>query len=174
MIIIPESEMNFRNFEETKIFHIENSRIYRSLGSGIKTVEFVLRYDKNSIVFLEAKKTCPNEANRYESEEKTNKFEEYYSSITEKFIASLQIYIASLLGKFDDTSEIGSDLLLEKKNLSDIRLKCILVIKNTDDVSWLAGPLAELKSRLMQYRKIWGIDVAVLNEELAEEYNLLC
>ena len=105
---------------------------------------------------------------------KTNKFEEYYSSITEKFIASLQIYIASLLGKFDDTSEIGSDLLLEKKNLSDIRLKCILVIKNTDDVSWLAGPLAELKSRLMQYRKIWGIDVAVLNGELAEEYNLLC
>ena len=47
------------------------------------------KFDENSIVFLEAKKSCSNAANRYESEEKEQKFEEYYSSITEKFIASL-------------------------------------------------------------------------------------
>ena len=50
----------------------------------------------------------------------------------------------------------------------------ILVIKNAEDVTWLAGPLAELKSRLLQIRKIWGVEIAVLNEELAIEHKLLC
>lgn len=78
MKIITESEMNFGKFDETELFHIEDSKICKDLGSGIKTVEFVLKYDENSIVFLEAKKSCPNAANRYESEEKEQKFEEYY------------------------------------------------------------------------------------------------
>lgn len=72
--------MNFGKFDETDLFHIENSKIYKDLGLGIKTVEFILKYDENSIVFLEAKKSCPNVANRYEAEEKEQKFEEYYSS----------------------------------------------------------------------------------------------
>lgn len=73
MKIITESEMNFGKFDETNLFHIENSKIYKDLGLGIKTVEFILKYDENSIVFLEAKKSCPNVANRYESEEKEQK-----------------------------------------------------------------------------------------------------
>ena len=89
--------MNFGKFDEIDLFRIENSKIYKDLGSGIKIVEFVLKYDENSIVFLEAKKSCPNAFNRYESEEKEQKFEEYYSTITEKFIASLQIYLATIL-----------------------------------------------------------------------------
>ena len=72
--------MNFGKFDETDLFHIENSKIYKDLGLRIKTVEFILKYDENSIVFLEAKKSCPNVANRYEAEEKEQKFEEYYSS----------------------------------------------------------------------------------------------
>ena len=81
MKVITESEMNFGKFEETDLFHIEDSQIYKDIGSGIKTVEFILKYDENSIVFLEAKKSCPNAANRYESEEKEEKFEEYYSCL---------------------------------------------------------------------------------------------
>jgi hypothetical protein len=38
--VITESEMNFGEFDESKLFHIENSKIYRDLGDGIKTVEF--------------------------------------------------------------------------------------------------------------------------------------
>lgn len=68
MMIIPESEMNFGPFEEAALFQIERSRIYKELGTGIKTVEFILRYAEDSIVFLEVKKSCPNAANRYESE----------------------------------------------------------------------------------------------------------
>ena len=164
MKIITESEMNFGKFDETDLFHIENSKIYKALGSGIKTVE---------IVFLEAKKSCPNAANRNESKEKEQKFEEYYSSITEKFIASLQIYLAAILDKFQNSEEVG-DRLRTVNSMKDIQLKFILVVKNAEDITWLAGPLAELKARLLQIRKIWGVEIAVLNEELAGEYKLTC
>ena len=42
MKIITESEMNFGKFDETDLFHIEDSKIYKEIGSGIKTVEFIL------------------------------------------------------------------------------------------------------------------------------------
>jgi hypothetical protein len=34
--------------------------------------------------------------------------------------------------------------------------------------------LAELRARLLKVRKIWGVEVVVLNEELAGDYNLTC
>lgn len=165
--------MSFGKYDETDLFHIEDSRIYKNLGSGIKTVEFILSYKEHSIVFLEAKKSCPNAANRHETEEKEYKFEEYYSSITEKFVSSLQIYLASILNKYPDNSEIG-DRLRTKDNLKNTQLKFILVVKNAKDIAWLAGPLEELNRRLFQFRKIWDIKIAVLNEELAGEYGLIC
>lgn len=173
MKIITESDMKFGKFDEANLFHIEDSKIYKDLGSGVKTVEFILRHNENSIVFLEAKKSCPNAENRYESEEKTKKFEEYYSSIVDKFVASLQIYLASILNIYSDISEIGENL----RNVTDIsglKLKFILVIKHTKDITWLAGPMAELKARLLSLRRIWGVEVVVLNEELARESKLVC
>ncbi len=104
---------------------------------------------------------------------KEQKFEEYYSSITEKFIASLQIYLAAILDKFQNSEEVG-DRLRTVNSMKDIQLKFILVVKNAEDITWLAGPLAELKARLLQIRKIWGVEIAVLNEELAGEYKLTC
>ena len=65
MIKIQESEMSFGEFQEENLFHIEKSKIYKNLGDGIKTVEFILRYDEKSIVFLEAKKSYPNVAKPY-------------------------------------------------------------------------------------------------------------
>lgn len=165
--------MNFGKFDETDLFHIEDSEIYKDLGSEIKTVEFILKYDENSIVFLEAKKSCPNASNRYESEEKEQKFEEYYASITEKFIASLQIYLAAILDKFQNSGEVG-DNLKTVSSMKNIQLKFILVVKNAEDITWLADPMAELKARLLQIRKVWGVEIAVLNEELAGKYKLTC
>ena len=77
------------------------------------------------------------------------------------------------MNKYQDISEIG-DKLQSVDSMKDIQLKFILVIKNVEDITWLAGPLAELKARLLQLRKIWGVEVAVLNEELAREYSLTC
>ena len=39
MKIITESEMDFGKFDEADLFYIENSKINKNLGSGIKTVE---------------------------------------------------------------------------------------------------------------------------------------
>ena len=103
---------------------------------------------------------------------KEKKFEEYYLAITDKFIESLQIYIAAILDKYEDISEIGTKLL-DIKSFRGIQIKCVLVIKNADE-RWLPGVMAELKERLKTYRKIWGIEVAVLNEELAGKYKLTC
>lgn len=58
--------------------------------------------------------------------------------------------------------------------MKDIQIQFILVIKNAHDIAWLAGPLAELNNRLLQYRKIWKIKIKVLNEELAKEMGLIC
>ena len=173
MKIITESEMNFGKFDEENLFHIEDSKIYKDLGSGIKTVEFILKWKKNEILFLEAKTTCPNSANKNESMKKTQKFEEYYSEITEKFMDSLQVYLAAVMGRYPDLAEIGAELR-SVDSMKEIRLKFILVVKNAKDITWLARPLAELKARLLQVRKIWGVEVAVLNEELAKENKLTC
>ena len=87
-------------------------------------------------------------------------------------MASLQIYLAVILEKYQDISEVGADLK-SVKSMRDIKFKFILVVKNAKDISWLVGPVSELKNRLLQVRKIWGIDVVVLNEELAREYKLI-
>lgn len=34
--------MTFGEFNKENLFYIENSQIYKNLGSGIKTVEFIL------------------------------------------------------------------------------------------------------------------------------------
>ena len=51
MSVIPESGMNFGKYDEKDLFHIETSEIYKKLGDGIPTVEFILKYNENNIVF---------------------------------------------------------------------------------------------------------------------------
>lgn len=123
--------------------------------------------------FWRQRKAARIQANRKKSEEKAEKFEEYYASITEKFAASLQIYLAAILNRYSDISEVGMNLQ-KISDMKKIKLKFILVVKNAEDITWLAGPLAELKARLLPMRKIWGIELAVLNEELAGAYGLTC
>ena len=86
---------------------------------------------------------------------------------------SLQIYLALVLERYQDTSEVGENLKAIEQ-MKDVRLKFVLVVKNAEDVAWLAGPSAELEARLLKVRKIWNIEVKVLNEELAKEYRLIC
>lgn len=170
--LIQESEMKFGQYDIEDLFYIEKSKLYKELGTDLKTVEFILRNKEDSIIFLEAKKSCPNEANKNETQEKADSFEKYYSSITEKFMDSFQIYLALLLKRYSDTSEVGENLC-NIKNLNNIELKFVLVIKTAKDLAWLAGPKAILENRLMKYKKIWKIEIAVLNQELARKYNLI-
>lgn len=47
-----------------------------------------------------------------------------------------------------------------------------MVIKEAD-IEWLAGPKAILEKRLLSLRKIWKIEVLVLNYDLAKRYKLI-
>ena len=67
-ITITESDMQFGEYNSTNFFHIEKSKQYceRLMNNGIKTCEFILKRN-NQILFLEAKKSCPNFNNRITS-----------------------------------------------------------------------------------------------------------
>ena len=54
---IVESGVNFGPYAEDNLFYIEKSDLYKSLGAGIKTTEFVLRANElePAILFVEAK-----------------------------------------------------------------------------------------------------------------------
>ena len=150
---IYESEMKFGSFSEMDLFEIEKSQLLKKLGKGIKSVEFILLNKKRNIIFLEAKKTCPNENNMHQTKEKEEKFGEYYDSIAEKFAESLQVY-----RKIED--------------YHDKRIQLVLVIKEAE-TEWLAGPKAILEEKLLTLRKIWKAEIVVLNYELAKKYNLV-
>lgn len=171
MISITESEMDFGDFHEEDLFEIEKSELLKSLGAGIKTVEFILLGVNKNIIFLEAKKTCPNEKNMHDTQEKERKFEEYYSSIVQKFTESLQVYMAAVLKRYGEQPEVG-DNLKKIKDYQKRGIRFVLVIKEAD-IEWLAGPKAILEKRLLSLRKIWGIEVLVLNYDLAKRYKLI-
>ncbi len=81
--IINESGVAFGEFNSDDLFYIEESDLYKSLGTGIKTVEFIVLDQKDTIIFLEAKTGCPNPQNKEMGGEKTEKFVEFYNDISE-------------------------------------------------------------------------------------------
>ena len=93
----------------------------------------------------------------------------YYSESNNRI--GNEFWRASILGRYQDISEVG-DSLQSVDEMKNMKLKFVLVIKNAEDVAWLVGPSAELKARLLQIRKIWNIEIMVLNEELAEKLSL--
>lgn len=42
MTSIEESDMTFGDYAEDSVFRIENSKLQKSCGNGVKTVEFLL------------------------------------------------------------------------------------------------------------------------------------
>ena len=78
--VINESGMDFI---ADNAFEIENSKIYKELGEGIKSVEFVRGID-DMLLFVEAKTTFPNPNNP--SEDEPNRFLDEIENICDKFI----------------------------------------------------------------------------------------
>lgn len=164
--------MEFGVFLKEDVFQIENSKLHLSFGEGIKTVEFILLKDNDKLLFVEAKSSCPNYDNRYETEEKTEKFEEYFSDVSSKFIDSLQMMLNVALWRDVNTSRIGEHIK-ERDIYSKIKFCFVLVVKKAEREEWLAGPKAELEARLLHWKKLWKVDIVVLNEELALQYGLI-
>lgn len=168
---IKESGVEFGEFERERLFRIEHSDIHKKAGEGIKSVEFIYLTRKENVLFVEAKTSCPNAANKDESAEKNKKYEEYYSDITDKFIDSLNMFAATAMGRNEDNCSVGK-YLRNKHTYTETGMKFVLVITGAEE-EWIHGPKAELESRLLRFRKIWNIDVIVLNTQMAKEYHLI-
>lgn len=169
--MIEESGMRFGGLEEDRLFWIEHSVVYKQLGEGIKTVEFIYLSENDNVLFVEAKQSCPNIGNRDDSEDKQKKYEKYYADVTDKFIDSINMFAAAVLGRNDCSKDVGEGIL-QKSTYSKNEIKFVLVITDAEE-DWLGGPKTELELRLLRYRKIWKADVVVLNKEMAIELGLV-
>lgn len=169
MKIIRESDIRFGEFDTDRLFEIEKACRNNKIGKGIKTVELIYLTERE-LIFLEAKSSCPNPANREESAEKNQKYEEFFSDVSEKYIDSINLFFASVLGRHDFSAQVGKELL-ERTEFKDVRFIFMLVVSGADE-SWLSGQRAELEARLFHWRKIWKADVVVLNDTLARKKGL--
>ena len=167
---ITESEMMFFVPNEDRLFYIEASNLYKAIGNKIRTTEFIYLTDKGHLRFIEAKKSCPNVNNKDSSDEKRKKYEVYYASLTQKFMDSLMILTAAFMGR-RDISEFGS-VLQKARHWQNLQLRFLLVIKDAEEV-WLGGVKAELEARLFDLRKIWRIEIQVLNKDMAVQKGIV-
>ncbi len=168
---IIEPGVKFDNLEKEQLFHIEHSDIHKKTGEGIKTVEFIYLTADENVLFVEAKKTCPNVANKNDSQDKQKKYEQYYSEIADKFVDSINMFSATVLGINGYSDSVG-EKIVKKRTYMGSRIRFVLVIAEAEE-SWLGGPKAELETRLLRYRKIWKADVLVLNPSMAVELGLI-
>ncbi len=97
----------FGGFDEKRLFVIEHSDVHKKAGEGIKTVEFIYLTNHDDLLFVEAKKSCPNAMNKDETAEKHRKYEEYFSDVTDKFVDSIEMFATTALGRNNECGGIG-------------------------------------------------------------------
>lgn len=166
-VIIPESDMEFGTYQEKQVFRIEESEQYtkKLRQQGVRCCEFIL-LRSNKLLFIEAKKSYPDPINGI-----TKNKEQYYKDIkeiVEKMRHSLDLYANILLNRYtqDRISE-------EMKNIKNIQIRLVLVIKNADK-SWIIPLQEKFRKELYPDMHIWKIsDFMVLNEEQARNKHLI-
>ncbi len=167
-VIIPESDMKFGEYKEKQVFRIEESEQYtkKLRQQGVRCCEFVL-LRANRLCFIEAKKSYPDPIRGTMNEKK----EQYYKDIkeiAEKMRHSLELYASILLNRY---SQDGiSD---EMKNIENLEIRLILVIKNADR-SWIVPLQDVFRKELKAEMHIWKIpDFIILNEEQARKKHFI-
>jgi len=169
-ITFTESGMRFGPFEENQVFHIEKSSLYRSLGEGIKTVEFVWLHTvqdrRPRFWIVEAKSSSP----RPQSEQD---FESFLVEIREKWVNSLSLTWSAILGRHGSSTNLPEAFF--NNSLVDLDVKLVLVIRGHKP-DWLAPLRDALNRELRSTVKTLALgssSVFVLNEDMAHRYGLL-
>jgi hypothetical protein len=169
-VIIKESGLLFGEYPDADVFQIEKSAIYQKLSDNVKAVEFILKRDEKTILWVEAKSSSPNPKNT----ENAAKFDLFLSEVCKKFEHSLSLFVSAILKRIPDThNEISRQL--REMDYEKVSFKLILVIKGHNEI-WLQ-PIADgLKRKLITCMKIWHVDpikdIVVINDEGAKHYNL--
>lgn len=158
-ITIEESGMIFGSFPVENVFYIEKSKAYQKMCSaGVKTVEFILLHSKKGLFFIEAKSS---------SSQKDIDF--FIEEIAEKFKHSFELWMS--IYERRNAADISEKFL--QVDMGAVPLKYVLVI-NGHEEKWLEPIMVELNKALLPYKKIWGLNIAVMNEEIAKSEKLIC
>ena len=164
---VTESGMQFGPFDQDDIFYWEKSKLFTTFGAGTKSVEFICLDKENAFCLLEAKTTAPNP----EGPKGQEGFDEYLEEISEKFIHTFDLFMATWIKRYDDKDhEMPSNFLAQ--DIGKITIKFLLVIKESKEL-WLRPINDALNRILLRYRKTWRIKVAVLNEDMALSERLI-
>ena len=168
-VIIPESDMQFGEYNENQIFYIEDSEQYKQKlrQNGVRSCEFVLLRG-NRLCFVEAKKSCPNQITANSSNEKKTKYHEYIQKKEKKMRHSLNLYANILMKRYsqDGVSE-------QMKNVKDLDIRLVLVVKNAETV-WLDPFRDKFRNELRKEMQIWKIpEFIILNEEQARKRHFI-
>ncbi|UZT05436.1 MULTISPECIES: hypothetical protein [Clostridium] len=165
MIQINESNMIFGDFEEDRVFQIENSKLHKNIGNGIKVVEFILLSKENELSFIEAKSSSPKPV-----KDNIIRFNEFINEISDKFIHSFNLYYSAILQRCKECEELNPSFM--NLDNSQINFKFILVIKG-HRTEWLMPLSDALKESIAYHNTIWKSQVVVFNDELAKKYKLI-
>ncbi len=169
MISILESNMTFEPYKKENACYIEKSQIYKALGDGIQIAEFILLLE-NKLIFIEAKSSSPQPSSL--DNDKKKRFEEFIKEeIATKLINTFNLFLSANLNVIESDTADNINLI-QVENLKNYNLKFYLVIKGHKD-EWLPPIKNALERELLEYRKIWKIDVNVLNEKLAIRHKLI-
>lgn len=169
--IITESDMQFGEYQQEQVFHLEKSSQYiKNLKpNGIKSCEFILRRG-NKLYFIEAKKSCPRQIKADTSEEKKIKYKEYIQDVTLKMRHSLTLYSNILLERYDTE---GIPERLREQSLSDLEIRLVLVVKNAEK-DWLIPFQDVFRNMLQDELRIWKIPCfSIINEETARNKHFI-
>ena len=170
MCYLSESGMEFVTPSPCdEIFDLEKSKLYKSAGDGIRTVEFILKHKGRKLDFIEAKPSSPKPEG-----EKPENFGIFIDKISDKFIHSFNLYCAAILGRFDKTSDLSDAFMT--LNHDKVKFTFLLVIKGHEK-DWLP-PIQEalheaLRQKMSYYKRIWRIESAVLNDDMARKYGFI-
>ncbi|MBS5607641.1 hypothetical protein DWX10_28710 [Clostridium sp. AF18-27] len=156
--------MIFGDYNQGRVFKIENSQMHKEAGSRVRSVEFILLKGKNGLWFIEAKSSSPK------SETSWDRYQEFIGEITEKFIHSFNMLCAWYLGRLSDYDEIGTDLKAITGKMADFVF--VLVIRG-HKMEWLLPLQEELRQKLKYHNSIWNSKIIVMNDEIAREYHLI-
>lgn len=114
--------MIFGEFEDNKVFQIEESRLQQKVGNWIKVVEFIFISNENELSFVEAKSSSPRPVN-----DNIIRFNEFIDEISDKFIHSFNLYYSAIMKRNENYTEIDTSFF-ELDN-TKIKFKFILVIR---------------------------------------------
>lgn len=159
----PESGMQFNFQIDENYFFIEEWVKSQSLKS-VKSVEYAYFDKKNRLLLIEAKSSSP----RPVLDGNNEKYETFITEIIEKITHSIDMLFAALIGyrkaQIPDT--------YKNSDYSKINLLVLIVIKGHKP-SWTLPIQVDLKQRLRSHLSIWRMDIKVINDEEALNYNLI-